>query len=404
MHAISTALLNHLQQETTTVCTLWKVTRKDGQIFGFTNFDKDIIYNGLTYYAENGYSASAIVTNSNMAVDNLNLNGFLYNTNSVLDTSINLNSPLMTDADIMAGIWDFATIQILLVNYNDLTMGDLILKTGSIGQIKTGRTSYEAEMRSLNQSLSQKVGRVFTSACQAKLGDSNCRLNLTPYTFNGSVSEIINQQEWIDYNLNQTNSTQSASISTISYGTSTIITTTSNHGFQSGQVVTLNSIGGLSLKTIYTLVNKSEQNVFQQQFQTINGFTGSIVVLTPTTFQMNLNTEIYNYYYNSVLNQNLIYSTGGTATVQVVSEYFKYGTVKFLTGDNANLTFEIKDYNPNHVVLVENTIYPIQIGDTYQIVAGCDKIASTCNNRFNNIINFYGFNLIPGQDKLLSGQ
>ncbi len=404
MHAISQNLLNHLQQETTTVCTLWKITRKDNQVFGFTNFDKDIIYNGLTYYAENGYSSSAIVTNSNMSVDNLSITGFLQNSTSIIDTNVNLNSPLMTDEDIMAGVWDFAKVQILLINYNDLSMGDLILKTGYLGQIKSGRTSYETELRSLTQSLNQKVGRVFTSACQAKLGGPNCRLNLTPYTFSGTVSEIINQQEFIDYNLTQTNSTQSASILNISYATSIIVTTTAPHGFQSGQSVTLNNIGGLSLKTIYTLVNKSEQNVFQQQFQTINGFTGSIVVTSPTQFQMNYNSEIYNYYYNSTLNTNLIYSTGGTATVQVVSEYFKYGTVKFLTGSNSGLTFEIKDYNPNHVTLVENTIYPITIGDTYQIIAGCDKLASTCSGRFNNIVNFYGFNLIPGQDKLLSGQ
>lgn len=404
MHNISQNLLNHLQQETTTVCTIWKITRKDRKIFGFTNFDKDIIFNGLTYYAENGYSSSAIVTNSNMSVDNLSLTGFLQNSTSIIDTNVNLNSPLMTDEDILAGFWDFAQVEISLVNYEDLTMQNLILKTGYLGQIQTGRTSYTAELRSLTQSLSQKVGRVFTSACNAKLGDSNCRLNLTPFTFNSSVSEIINQQEWIDYNLNQTNSTQSASILNITYSTTAIITTTAPHGFQSGQVVTLNSISGLSLKTIYTLVNKTEQNIFQQQFQTINGFTSSITVLSPTTFQINYNTEIYNYYYNSTLNQNLIYSDGGIATVQVVSEYFKYGTVKFLTGANANLTFEIKDYNPNHVVLVENTIYPIKVGDTYQIIAGCDKIASTCSARFNNIVNFYGFNLIPGQDKLLSGQ
>ena len=44
----------------------------------------------------------------------------------------------------------------------------------------------------------------------------------------------------------------------------------------------------------------------------------------------------------------------------------------------------------------------IAIGDSFDIIAGCDKTASICSGRFSNIINFRGFPDIPGTDKMLT--
>jgi uncharacterized phage protein (TIGR02218 family) len=41
-----------------------------------------------------------------------------------------------------------------------------------------------------------------------------------------------------------------------------------------------------------------------------------------------------------------------------------------------------------------------QIGSTITLVAGCQKDVTTCKNKFGNFVNFQGFPLMPGNDKL----
>ena len=45
---------------------------------------------------------------------------------------------------------------------------------------------------------------------------------------------------------------------------------------------------------------------------------------------------------------------------------------------------------------------PIEAGDTFRIVAGCDKQFTTCRTKFANVPNFRGFPHVPGNDFMLS--
>jgi Phage conserved hypothetical protein BR0599/6-hydroxymethylpterin diphosphokinase MptE-like len=45
--------------------------------------------------------------------------------------------------------------------------------------------------------------------------------------------------------------------------------------------------------------------------------------------------------------------------------------------------------------------YTIRIGDVFTVYPGCDKSASACKAKFDNIINHRGFPLIPGSNKAL---
>ena len=73
MKSASSQLATHIGGETTTLATCWKVTRRDGSIFGFTDFDKDLTVESLVYIARSGYTRSAIHTIANLAVDNLDI-------------------------------------------------------------------------------------------------------------------------------------------------------------------------------------------------------------------------------------------------------------------------------------------------------------------------------------------
>ena len=82
--------------------------------------------------------------------------------------------------------------------------------------------------------------------------------------------------------------------------------------------------------------------------------------------------------------------------------YFTAGEVIWTSGNNQNRRMEVKDFALEQVTLVLPMGSDITVGDSFDIIAGCDKTASICSGRFNNIINFRGFPDIPGTDKMLT--
>jgi hypothetical protein len=65
----------HLDEETTRLAAIWRITRKDGQQFFFTDHDRDILFGGDTYRADAGFERTAIRSDAGFAVDNLDLVG-----------------------------------------------------------------------------------------------------------------------------------------------------------------------------------------------------------------------------------------------------------------------------------------------------------------------------------------
>jgi Uncharacterized conserved protein (DUF2163) len=72
---ITPAMRAHLDAETTRLATIWRLTRKDGQQFFFTDHDGDIVFGGEVYRADAGFERTAIRSDAGFAVDNLDLVG-----------------------------------------------------------------------------------------------------------------------------------------------------------------------------------------------------------------------------------------------------------------------------------------------------------------------------------------
>ena len=175
MKTATAQLTAHIAGETTTLATCWKVTRKDGAVFGFTDFDRDLTIDGLVYQARTGYTRSAIHAISDLSVDNL-------------DIESALDSDALAAPDLRAGIWDNAEVLIFLVNWNALSQGKIILKRGTIGQIELKDTVFKAELRGLTQALSQQIGELYTPDCRADLGDKRCQIALAALTVASTVT------------------------------------------------------------------------------------------------------------------------------------------------------------------------------------------------------------------------
>ena len=183
------ALVTHMAGETTALAHLIQVTRTDGVVLAVTDHDQEITYPlgspaGTLYKASLGMDASTIQTTASMSVDNMEAKGFL----SVLGVS---------EADIAAGLWDYAEVLVFRVNWADVSMGDEKLIRGWLGEVSQGKGEFRNEVRSLAQKLQSRIGEIVTPNCKADLFDARCKVAATEgiWKFSGvAVSTILTAQ------------------------------------------------------------------------------------------------------------------------------------------------------------------------------------------------------------------
>jgi hypothetical protein len=168
MKIISAAMQAHLRQDVTTLTTCWKIKRMDGKIFAFTELDQDITYLGDVFKSTGGFNKSAIKNAASMAVDNLEVTGFL-------------SDDTIAEDELRNGAFDYAEVEIFMINYMDLSMGTIKLRYGFFGEVKTAPSgAFLVELRGLIQLLAQKIGEVYTPECRADLGDDRCKVKMFP--------------------------------------------------------------------------------------------------------------------------------------------------------------------------------------------------------------------------------
>jgi uncharacterized phage protein (TIGR02218 family) len=185
MKDIPAALAAHFATGTTTLAWCWRITRKDGAVFGFTDHDRALSFDAVEFEPESGFSASELRGDSSLGVDSQDAEGVL-------------SSERIAEADIIDGLWDDAEIEVWRVNWQDVEQR-LLMRLGSIGEIRRGRLAFTAEMRSLAHFLDQSVGRTFQYSCDCALGDGRCGVDLSASAFRGagSVAGIIRDRAFI---------------------------------------------------------------------------------------------------------------------------------------------------------------------------------------------------------------
>lgn len=158
------ALNAHLQTGLTTTCRCWAITRSDGQVFGFTDHDMALSFDGLTFKASTGLTAAAIEQATGLSIDNTEAMGALS------DTSVK-------EEDIEAGRFDGAEVRAWLVNWAAPEQRMLQFR-GSIGELRRAGGAFHAELRGLTDLLNRPLGRIYQKPCTAVLGDGACRFAL----------------------------------------------------------------------------------------------------------------------------------------------------------------------------------------------------------------------------------
>ncbi len=104
MKALPPALQAHLDSGATTLAWCWRLARADGTHLGFTDHDRDLTFDGTTFEAASGFTATDIKDAVGLGVDNL-------------EVSSALRSDALNEDDLAAGLYDDAAVEIWRVNW-----------------------------------------------------------------------------------------------------------------------------------------------------------------------------------------------------------------------------------------------------------------------------------------------
>lgn len=171
MRTIPPALSAHLARGATTLCRCWKLLRRDGAAFGFTDHDRDLSFGGVTFAARTGLEAAEVTAELGFAVGGGEVAGALV-------------SAGITEDDLSAGLYDDATVETWLVNWA-APEERLLLDVAAIGEIRRADDAFVAELRGVMHRLDEERGRLYRATCSADLGDAKCRVALASPAFTG---------------------------------------------------------------------------------------------------------------------------------------------------------------------------------------------------------------------------
>lgn len=179
MRAIASELAARLATGVTTLCHVWRIARRDGAVFAFTDHDRPLAFDDLICEPAEGVRVGAVEKSLGLGADTASLAGAL-------------SSEAITEEDLARGLWDGARVDLYRV---DWTAPELRahLFAGRIGEVRRGAQAFEAELRGLQAALNVPVGRVFSRFCDADLGDARCGKDIDGPAFRGEgmVTEAI---------------------------------------------------------------------------------------------------------------------------------------------------------------------------------------------------------------------
>lgn len=181
MKTISPGLAAHLAEGTTTFAWCWKLTRRDGAVLGFTGHDRDLVFDGVTYEAAGGFTASAIESTGALNPGNLDVAGAL-------------TSERLDEGDLAAGIYDDAEFELWRVNWQDVEER-VLMRKGNLGEVSRSGAAFTAELRGLAHRLNQPVGRLYQYGCDANFCDARCGLAAIDWTVSATVVSSAGDRE-----------------------------------------------------------------------------------------------------------------------------------------------------------------------------------------------------------------
>ena len=173
-----------MADDVTALAMCWRVERRDGVAFGLTDHDRDVVLDGLTCRAAPGMTPSAVERSDGLEPDTMDVAGAL-------------TSGAITEADLLAGRWDGARVDLFMVDWADGGT-PVALGGGTIGAVETRDGGFTAELSGPTAALAAPVVEETGAACRATLGDRRCRVAMRGRTRIARVAAVADATVTLD--------------------------------------------------------------------------------------------------------------------------------------------------------------------------------------------------------------
>ncbi|HWP59524.1 MAG TPA: DUF2163 domain-containing protein [Candidatus Acidoferrales bacterium] len=403
------------------------------RVIGFTTYFKGLTFENVKYNPTRAYVPTELRNASNFAVSNFNFIGIL-------------DSQFISDFDIERGLYSNCEMEFFFVNYMDLSMGKIWMPggRGNIGQVATGRLTYEAEFKSFEHYMQQTVGHVYSKHCRAPIlgydgqdeedtDDVNfCKVRLdppvwqanTPYTAralrDAGVGSIVKPTA-------ANGRYFECAVAGTSGATEPVWNTT---------IGATTVDGGVTWKAIEAYIKRGAvYSVLEPKFKfRVNNPLFSTEPDGWYRFGRILwGSESDNIWMESEIKSDSFAKWPIVAVSQINQQFEVGGNQLLLIGstvvvegsanNNGTYTVSSLNYNPTtqrtqvrvvegipsataggtlatrtvrEIELMDDTPYNIEPGDQFEIIVGCDRTPETCRDTFRNIYNFRGERFVPG--------
>lgn len=415
MRSMNESIFRRLKNRSVTFTTCWLITRKDGEKFGFTTYDREFIFEGVTYYPHNGISPDAIQEKGDFSTNN--------------SAARIIFGGDITEHDVRIGLFDYADVQTFWVDPYRLEIGSIPLQLGSIGEVTLHNNEFKAEVRSVLDLLQLPYGKQYNLECDTKLGSASCGVQMTPpaWTANKTWTAKVDGDARIGAIIKPTvdngfwylciTGTEST---TIQFPRGTSYTGLGADIFVGTGYNPFDWLGpeyGVFWAQIFAAqLSAPSETPGTQNVVTVTlhgGNTGTVEPVWPTTLGATIVDggvtwkAIPKKIVDGVVSGVVSRTQFQDATRPEADETFQYGVLKWTSGENLGRTVEVRAFKRNEMSIPQFTILevmpcPIHVGDEYQVTWGCSKIRTACRDRYNNMTNYRGFPDMPTEDRALT--
>lgn len=342
MKSISSDFRSALLKSAQDLVMCFIITRRDGTVHRFTTHNSDLSISGNTYKAVDAFTPSSLKQKTDLGVDNARL--------------VTLVSADISEADLRSGFMDGATVEIFGVIWSNISAGTIPFKRAKIGEVSARQADWEAEIQGLAGILDQEIVKQLSLTCRADLGDSLCKVRLEPPDWTATTVMTVVQAE--------------------DAGVGSIVSPTTYNG-RIFACTTAGTTGG-SEPTWNT---------------TIGGTTADGSVVWTTRDALTKQGTVTTWYERDTFEASAMTDS---------DDVFKYGQLTWLTGSNANISREVREYKSGgYFTLWEPLPFDIAVGNTFKVHKGCAKrIQEDCITVFDNLLNFRGEPFLPGPDQV----
>lgn len=157
------------------VAIYWRVFRRDGVAFGFTNHDRDLLFDGILHRSAPGMSPAAIRRTASLELDSTEVQGAL-------------SHDAITERDLSDGKYDNARVEIGLVDWENLERTSLYF--GEFGPVSTDAANFETELKSAKASLENDVVPRTSPTCRARFCGPGCTLSANRFSHEAVLAAI----------------------------------------------------------------------------------------------------------------------------------------------------------------------------------------------------------------------